>query len=1556
MTTLAYLNEPGVLWNLSVRYGLDDIYTYTGSILIAVNPFAALPHLYGPHMMEQYRGVALGELSPHVYAVADASYRAMRQTGTSQSILVSGESGAGKTETAKLIMQYLAWVGGYQESSEAGVPAENVAERPGIEQQVLESNPLLEAFGNARTVRNDNSSRFGKFTEIQFDASGRISGAAIRTFLLERSRVASINDPERNYHVFYQICDGLNAADRARRRLLPSREFAYLSSSTCHELPGQDNAVEFERTRRAMTLVGIPTETQEEIFDVVAAVLHLGNVSFAADSTGDGDGSRVADEASERALEAAAHMLQVSPDRLVHALTTRTRQTRDGPIVSPIDPAAAATNRDSLSRTLYARLFDWLVDTINARIGQDAGAKTLIGVLDIAGFESFAENDFEQFCINFANEKLQQHFNGHVFKAEQAEYEREKISWSYIDFADNQDVLDLIEGRVGLIDLLDETCRFPNATNADFATKIYGAPTISSSKRFAKPKLSSTDFTVHHYAGDVTYKTDNFLTKNRDFVVAEHQQLLGDSTLELLREIFKPDEAAAGGGLTSSYKFSSVAGRFKRQLTDLMAALRATEPHYVRCIKPNAANRPAQFENNNVLHQLRCGGVLEAVRISCAGFPTRLTYAAFADHFWPLAPEALQLDDAGLARAAVAKSLGEDAKGVEFGVSKVFLRAGRMAEMDSRRTDVLVAAATRIQAAARGWLARRRADRELRTIVLLQAYARGWAARRLARSMRRELAATRIQAAWRRSRDRAAYLATRDAATRIQAAWRGMRSRRATRELRECQAATRIQAAWRGSRERRRFLRLRRGVVAAQGAWRVRQARRELRRLRAEQREAGKLLKDKAALEDNLRELREVLEQVKAKRSEARRELREERAAREAAQAERAEAEARAEAAEARAAEAERAAAEARESLEGERAAEAEAAAERLREAEAAAAAQAAELRGQLESTQEALRKAEAKRAEAENSEQATRDDLMNRLNNALAQRNAAREEALAADARLQAALEEVAAHKRHAAEHPGASPATPHAAHEQSPAAPGAHAESVSTAVADAAAAISDRVRRYVSGSPARTPITGTPGVPGHIAASGDGLSEMERRQRELYARQAALLREQRQADQDRLLAALREPLGFSHGRPVAALVIFRSCLQWKAFAADRTPLFDRIVSTIGSMVDGGSEDYALLSYWLSNSVALLALLHRHIKPAGGTPGGAARLRASSASVTRGLLGSRASVLSGFFGSVRASSVGLGTPGGEASIHGGAAGGFRQVEAKYPALLFRQQLDALVQKIFPTLRDNIKREVMPHVSAAIHAPRSANARPAGRGGAAAASRARGGAGEGEGDADAKAHWTAMLNIMERTLQTLRAACVPAPLIAKLFEQLFSFINVQLFNQLLLRRECCSFSNGEYVKSGLSDVELWIGRVGRQWVGDAWEELAHIRQAVTFLVIHQKHRKSLREITSDLCPVLSVQQLYRISTMYWDDRYGTETVSTSVLTEMKQVMVESSATAASHSFLLDEDSATPFSQEDVARMLEDKDLLGEIVVPPQLKDQPGFAFLNKRLEVALQNA
>jgi myosin-5 len=955
-----------------------------------------------------------------------------------------------------------------------------------------------------------------------------------------------------------------------------------------------------------------------------------------------------------------------------------------------------------------------------------------------------------------------------------------------------------------------------------------------------------------------------------------------------------------------------------------------------------------EFENSNVLHQLRCGGVLEAVRISCAGYPTKPRYEEFVDHFWPLAVNSLEEDDKTVTRKIVKGVLGDD--GSQFGSTRVFLRAGKMAELDKRRTEVLNSAATTIQRFARGWMARLEYQKAQAAVLKLQAAVRGMLARRVAEDLRRNKAAKVIQTAWRRHVARQSFHDAVAAVLRIQGAFRRYLARKAAIAENTQNAALVIQSNWRRYQAQKEFVEFRSAVIKAQCAWRRKLAKRELRRRRAEARESGKLLQDKQDLEKKVVEQENVLTNLQNQRNELRQQLRNEKSAREAAEKRAREAENTATVASAAVGAA--AAAElakekaAREALAAEVASlrqETAAVKEAAATEQARAAAEADELRSKL-------KKLESKAKEIETAARTEIEDLMNRLNNAVSQRDEAREQAVMSTEKLKQLQDEIASGKLKSIPQSASQIGSPRSGHLVASAAGG-------TPGSGGVMERMQRVYNSVSMSPGRenaSPTTQT--VPGGRSFEGAGmeaLSEMDRRQRELYSKQQQLLREQRTADQERLLTALRGELGFVDGRPVAAVLVFRCCLHWKAFQADRTPLFDRINQTMGEQVEMLQEDNGRLSYWLSNTVALLYLMQTHIKPA-ASGGYGARLRQSGQQAARGLFGSAGKSLSAVLGRA----VGQASPlGDEASMHGGPVGGLRQVEAKYPALLFKQQLDAFVQRIFPMLRDNVKKEITPYLSSCIHAPRGAH----GGGGRAVSRRPSGTAAAANGDtaadtaADATiaASWKHILTVFDTLLATLQENHVPPFLVCKLFEQLFSFVNVQLFNQLLLRRECCSFSNGEYVKTGLGEVEMWAGKAGREWLGDSWDQLAHIRQAVTFLVIHQKAKKTLTEITQDLCPKLSVQQLYRISTMYWDDRYGTETVSHEVLSKMKQQMVQNASSAAGHSFLLDDDATIPFAQEDIAGLLDGQDLLGEAPVPPELRDAPSFAFLGK-IDTTLQ--
>ncbi|KAI3688420.1 hypothetical protein L1987_82133 [Smallanthus sonchifolius] len=841
MTKLAYLHEPGVLQNLKCRYDNNEIYTYTGNILIAVNPFKRLPHLYANDVMAKYKGATLGELSPHPYAIAHAAYRQMVNEEISQSILVSGESGAGKTESTKNLMQYLAFMGG-RPSSEG---------KRSVEQQVLESNPVLEAFGNAKTVRNNNSSRFGKFVEIQFNERGRISGAAIRTYLLERSRVCQVSDPERNYHCFYMLC-AAPPEESEKYKVGNPRKFHYLNQSNFYELNGVDESKEYLATRKAMDVVGISSDEQDAIFRVVAAILHLGNIEFTKGS--EPDSSQPKDDQSRFHLETAAELFMCDKTALEDSFCTRVIVTRGESIKKCLDPAAATISRDAFAKIVYLKLFDWLVSKINNSIGQDSDSKFFIGVLDIYGFESFKTNSFEQFCINLTNEKLQQHFNQHVFKMEQEEYTKEEIDWSYIQFEDNQDILDLIEKKPGgILALLDEACMFPRSTHETFAEKLY--QTFKDHKRFSKPKLAKTDFTVCHYAGDVTYQSEFFLDKNKDYVVAEHQALLNASKCSFVSNLFPPVTEES-----KSSKFSSIGSKFKQQLQSLLETLSHTEPHYVRCVKPNNLLKPDIFENQNILQQLRCGGVMEAIRISCAGFPTRKPFSEFVDRFKILAPDAVEKSDDEIKNSVMLLEKA-NIKGYQIGKTKVFLRAGQMAELDACRAEILGISATKIQSkylshsANKKYLLLRASSIPIQTIV------RGQVARSWYEHRRREVACVTIQKCTRMFLAMKAYRAVYCSVIRLQANIRGMAASNMYLQQIQNDAAITFQTQCRHDLARNSYLRKRTAAIVTQSVCRRNLAHRELKKLRMAAKATSKL-------EEQIKDLTNQLEQEKQERAD----------------------------------------------------------------------------------------------------------------------------------------------------------------------------------------------------------------------------------------------------------------------------------------------------------------------------------------------------------------------------------------------------------------------------------------------------------------------------------------------------------------------------------------------------------------------------------------------------------------------------------------------------------------------------------------------------------------
>ncbi|KAL9236379.1 hypothetical protein vseg_011058 [Gypsophila vaccaria] len=698
---LSYLNEPSVVSNLHYRYSRDQIYSKAGLVLIAINPFKAVKMYESNHIIEYKQKLAD---APHVYATADAAYDKMMRDGVNQSIIISGESGSGKTETAKLAMQYLAILGGGGD---------------GIEHEVLKTNCILESFGNAKTSRNDNSSRFGKLIEIHFNMSGKICGAVIQTFSLEKSRVVQLAPGERSYHVFYQLCAGAPSDLRGKLNIRMACEYNYLNQSNCLAIDGLDDALNFLKLQEALDAVHVSKKDQESMFAVLTAVLWLGNISFQII-----DHESHVEVLADEALTAAASLMGCSEQDLSLALSTRKILAGKDSIPKRLTLQQAIDTRDALAKFMYARLFDWLVEEIHTSLqaGKWRTGRS-INILDIYGFESFQRNSFEQFFINYANERLQQHFNRHLFKLKQEDYEADGIDWTKVDFKDNQECLNLFEKKpLGLLSLLDEESSFPKATDLTFANKL--EQHLSSNSCFSGSRDGA--FSICHYAGQVLYNTSGFLEKNRDPLHSDSLQLLLSCSCELLRlfasKFDQSDKAVGPKG--HCVQEQSVATKFKNHLYKLMQQLEKTTPHFIQCIKPNSMQRPGVFEKDLVLQQLRCCGVLEVVRIAKSGFPNQISHEEFARRYGFLISEKNAFRDPLSLSVAVLQQFNILPEMHQVGYTKLYFRAGQIGALEEKRKQVLQSVVG-YQKCYRGYKARSQFNELKARVSTLQSFIRG---------------------------------------------------------------------------------------------------------------------------------------------------------------------------------------------------------------------------------------------------------------------------------------------------------------------------------------------------------------------------------------------------------------------------------------------------------------------------------------------------------------------------------------------------------------------------------------------------------------------------------------------------------------------------------------------------------------------------------------------------------------------------------------------------------------------------------------------------------------
>uniref|UniRef100_A0A8B9JCG1 Myosin-7 n=1 Tax=Astyanax mexicanus TaxID=7994 RepID=A0A8B9JCG1_ASTMX len=709
MAMLTFLHEPAVLFNLKERYAAWMIYTYSGLFCVTVNPYKWLP-VYNQEVVIAYRGKKRSEAPPHIFSISDNAYQYMLAGKSDNEITaLLGESGAGKTVNTKRVIQYFASIAASGSKKEA--INQNKVMQGTLEDQIIQANPALEAFGNAKTIRNDNSSRFGKFIRIHFDTRGKLASADIETYLLEKSRVTFQLKAERDYHIFYQILSNKKPEILEMLLVTPNPyDYSFISQGET-TVPSIDDAEELMATDSAFDVLGFTQDEKNSVYKLTGAIMHYGNMKFKQkqrEEQAEADGTEDADKS--------AYLMGLNSADLIKGLChprvkVGNEWVTKGQNVQQVYYAVGA-----LSKAVYEKMFLWMVVRINQSLETKQPRQYFIGVLDIAGFEIFDFNTFEQLCINFTNEKLQQFFNHHMFVLEQEEYKKEGIEWEFIDFGmDLQACIDLIEKPMGIMSILEEECMFPKATDATFKAKLYDNH-LGKSSNFQKPRIvkgkAEAHFALVHYAGTVDYNINNWLVKNKDPLNETVVGLYQKSSLKLLSNLFA-NYATMGDGKKEKKKkgssFQTVSALHRENLNKLMTNLRSTHPHFVRCIIPNETKTPGAMDNPLVMHQLRCNGVLEGIRICRKGFPNRILYGDFKQRYRILNPSAIpegQFIDSRKGAEKLLGSLDIDIQQYRFGHTKVFFKAGLLGQLEEMRDERLSKIITGIQARSRGLLSR----------------------------------------------------------------------------------------------------------------------------------------------------------------------------------------------------------------------------------------------------------------------------------------------------------------------------------------------------------------------------------------------------------------------------------------------------------------------------------------------------------------------------------------------------------------------------------------------------------------------------------------------------------------------------------------------------------------------------------------------------------------------------------------------------------------------------------------------------------------------------------
>ncbi|XP_035997446.1 unconventional myosin-VIIb [Fundulus heteroclitus] len=848
MIMLGDLNEAGLLRNLLVRHKEGIIYTYTGSILVAVNPYQLLP-IYTTEQVHMYTDRRLGELPPHVFAIADTCFFNMRRNKKSQCCVISGESGAGKTESTKLMLQFLAAVSG---------------QHSWIEQQILEANPILEAFGNAKTVRNDNSSRFGKYIDVNFTKGGAIEGARVEQYLLEKSRVCRQAPEERNYHIFYYMLMGMSQDQKKILSLGTAAEYKYLTMGNCTSCEGRDDVKEYAHFRSALKILMFTETDSWEISKLLAAILHLGNVEFESTIVSNLEGCDVAKSAH---FSMASQLLEVDPKALEKCLTQRSVTTARDTVNKPLNAGQALDGRDAFVKAIYGRLFIWVVDKINAAVYKqpedEKDVRQSIGLLDIFGFENFNNNSFEQLCINFANEQLQQFFVKHVFKLEQDEYTRENIVWKHIDYEDNQGTLDILANKpMNVLALIDEESNFPKGTDASMLQKLNQIH--KKGNVYIPPKNDhETQFGIKHFAGEVYYDSKGFLEKNRDTLSLDLVQLVETSTNKLLKQAFHSELTSSSTTVKAvnprmtintpksslrqpadgKKRVPTLSGQFRQSLDSLMKTLTVCQPYFIRCIKPNDFKKPMLFDRDLCIRQLRYSGMMETIKIRKAGYPVRYTFSEFLSRYRVLL-RTYQCDPKTESQQTCCESICQRLLAGEgdwkTGKTKIFLKDFHDTMLELERMKELNVKALLIQKVLRGYKYRKEFLRKRSAAVVIQKYWRGYKGRKRYKVV--QLGFARLQALARSRQLHLHYKRRRDAALVLQTHIRGYLARKELKRKRS--AVILLQANTRGMLARRKLKQMKRETYLS-----AKEKEEERRAVLAKQKHLEEVLRQKREME-----------------------------------------------------------------------------------------------------------------------------------------------------------------------------------------------------------------------------------------------------------------------------------------------------------------------------------------------------------------------------------------------------------------------------------------------------------------------------------------------------------------------------------------------------------------------------------------------------------------------------------------------------------------------------------------------------------------------------------